>query len=289
MQSLELVRLSRLMQQTSGSESVVVGLIDGPVLTGHPDLEGTGIDTLSGAASCLRPNSVACLHGTFVAGILHARRGSTAPALCPGCRLLVRPIFVEDDRAGFPSCEPEDLALAMVDCIRAGARLLNLSVGLLQARPSAVRVLEAALNLAARQSVLVLAAAGNQGMVGASALARHPAVLPVAASTANGTIASLSNLGHSVGRRGLAAPGDSIESLAPDGGTRRFGGTSAATPFVTGTAALLWSLYPEASVARIRHSLVHAARAARTSIAPPLLDAQAAWDALKASRMGVLA
>lgn len=281
MQSLGMVRLNQLMQHTSGSQAIVIGLIDGPVQTGHPDLEGTSIHTLAGAPGCLRPTSVACLHGTFVAGILHARRGSAAPALCPGCRLLVRPIFAEGDGAGFPSCEPEDLALAMVDCIRAGARLLNLSVGLMHASPSAVRVLEAALDLAARQSVLVLAAAGNQGMVGASALARHPAVLPVAASTANGAIASLSNLGHSVGRRGLAAPGDSIESLAPDGGTRRFSGTSAATPFVTGTAALLWSLYPHASVARIRHSLLHATRAARSSIAPPLLDAQAAWDALK--------
>lgn len=281
MQVLGLVRLSHLMEQTSGSRAIVVGLIDGPVQTTHPDLDNTGVDTLAGPAACRRPTSVACLHGTFVAGILHARRGSAAPALCPGCRLLVRPIFAEGDGAGFPSCEPEDLAHAMVDCIRAGARLLNLSVGLLHASPSAVRVLAEALDLAARQSVLVLAASGNQGSVGASALARHPAVLPVAAATANGAIASLSNLGHSVGRRGLAAPGDSIESLAPDGATRRFGGTSAATPFVTGTAALLWSLYPSASAARIRHSLLHAARAARNSIAPPLLDAQASWDALK--------
>ncbi len=281
MQSLGMVRLNQLMQHTSGSPDIVIGLIDGPVQTSHPDLEGTSIHNLTKAAGCLRQASVACLHGTFVAGILHAKRGSAAPAVCPGCRLLVRPIFAEGEGGGFPSCEPDDLATAMVECIRAGARLLNLSVGLMHASPNGVRVLESALDLAARQSVLVVAAAGNQGMVGASALARHPAVLPVAASTATGAIASLSNLGHSVGRRGLAAPGDSIQSLAPDGGTRRFSGTSAATPFVTGAAALLWSLYPHASVARIRHSLLHAARANRSSIAPPLLDAQAAWDFLK--------
>lgn len=283
MQPLGLVRLGQLMQQTRGTSIVVVGLIDGPVQTSHPDLESQSIDTLSAAAGCQRTHSAACLHGTFVAGILHARRGGAAPALCPGCRLLVRPIFTEGDVAGFPSCEPEDLALAMVECIRAGARLLNLSVGLFHANPRAVRVLEEALDMAAREGVLVLAAAGNQGMVGASALARHPAVLPVAASTGHGAIASLSNLGHSVGRRGLAAPGEEVESLASGGGTRRFSGTSAATPFVTGTAALLWSLYPRASVAEIRHALLQAARTARSSIAPPLLDAQAAWDTLKAA------
>lgn len=283
MQSIGLVRLSQLMQHTNGSRAIVIGLIDGPVQTSHPDLESTSIQGLSMSASCAREASVACLHGTFVAGILAARRGSAAPALCPGCRLLVRPIFAEGDSAGFPSCEPEELATAMVECIREGARLLNLSVGLMNASPSGVRALEAALDLAARHSVLVLAAAGNQGMVGVSALARHPAVVPVAASTATGGIASLSNLGHSVGRRGLAAPGDSIESLAPAGGSRRFSGTSAATPFVTGTAALLWSLYPKLSAARIRHSLLHAAGAVRRSITPPLLDAQAAWDELKAA------
>jgi len=284
MQVLALVKLNRLMAQTSGSRSVVIGLIDGPVQTTHPDFDFTEVDTLTGSIGCQRPTSVACLHGTFVAGILHARRGSAAPALCPGCRLLVRPIFAEGDGAGFPSCEPEDLALAVVECVRAGARLLNLSVGLLHASPRAVKALEEALDLAAREGVLVLAASGNQGSVGTSALARHPAVLPVAAATSNGLIANLSNLGHSVGRKGLAAPGDSIESLAPNGLTRKFGGTSAATPFVTGTAALLWSLFPNASVARIRQSMLHAARRpTRASIVPPLLDAQAAWDYLRAA------
>lgn len=281
MQALDVARLHGLMHQSVGSPAIAVGLIDGPVRMSHPDLDTSHVVALAGSAACTRMDSAACLHGTFVAGVLHARRGSAAPALCPGCRLLVRPVFAEGTGAGLPSCEPEDLATAIAECIAAGARLLNLSVGLMHASPSAVRVLEQALGLAARQGVLVVAASGNQGSIGASALARHPAVLPVAASKADGSIAELSNLGHSVGRRGLAAPGHSIRSLAPDGALRCFDGTSAATPFVTGTAALLWSLYPNASVDRIRHALLRATRALRHSIAPPVLDAQAAWDAMK--------
>ena len=47
-------------------------------------------------------------HGTYVAGILAARRGSGAPAICPGCTLLVRPIFLEtaSDNAEMPSATP---------------------------------------------------------------------------------------------------------------------------------------------------------------------------------------
>lgn len=282
MLALDLARFHNLMRQTSGSPAIKIGLIDGPVRLTHPDLDTKQVVPLSGIAACQRANSAACLHGTFVAGILHARRGSAAPALCPGCQLLVRPIFAEGDGAGLPSCEPEELALAMVDCINAGARLLNLSVGLIHASPNAVQLLEQALDLAARQGVLVVVASGNQGSIGASALARHAAVLPVAAANADGTIANLSNLGHSLGRRGLAAPGDNIESLAPVGASRNFGGTSAAAPFVTGAAALLWSLYPNATMDRIRQALLHPTRSARSSIAPPLLDAEAALHAMKA-------
>ena len=55
-----------------------------------------------------------------------------------------------------------------------------------------------------------------------------------------------SNFGNSIGRRGLSAPGDGITSLRDaDGNAPTFGGTSAAAPFVTGTIALLKSVFPK--------------------------------------------
>ena len=38
MNPLDLVKLSQLMQLTSGKPEVVIGLIDGPVAVDHPDL-----------------------------------------------------------------------------------------------------------------------------------------------------------------------------------------------------------------------------------------------------------
>lgn len=278
------------MAATEGSPAIAVGLLDGPVLTSHEGMQPEQVRVLACPGAGNQPNNAACAHGTFIAGILHARRGGTAPGLCPGCELLVRPIFEPGDGNGagssdddiFPSCTPETLAQAITDCVRSGARLLNLSVGLTHCRPAGELVLNRALDFAASSGVLVVVAAGNQGSLGGSVLVRHDAVIPVGACDSDGRMSRFSNIGSSIGRHGLAAPGHDIESLAPGGGTRRYSGTSAAAPFVTGVAALLWSLYPAASAMRIKQALTLPSMQRRRSIVPPLLDAQASWQSLMA-------
>ena len=90
-----------------------------------------------------------------------------------------------------------------------------------------------------------------------------------------------SNLGSSIGRRGLGAPGDRITSLGAEGGTLTLGGTSAAAPFVTGTMALLWSEFPAATATEIRLAATQASALRRSSVVPPLLDAWAAYRAMR--------
>lgn len=94
---LDLVRLAPLMDRTSGRREISIGLIDGPVALNLPDFAGTNISRSSRQAkrNCNRADTEACSHGTFVTGVLAARRGSLAPAICPGCTLLLRPIFAE--------------------------------------------------------------------------------------------------------------------------------------------------------------------------------------------------
>jgi subtilisin family serine protease len=283
---LQLVKLNALMERTSGSPEVTIGLIDGPVLTRHPDLVSDRLRELpaTGSAACTLADSTACLHGTFVAGILSAKRNSAAPAICPNCTLLIRPVFAEaaSGRDYMPSATPQELAAAIVECIDAGARLINLSLALTQNSTRGEVVLQGALDHAVKRGVIVVAAAGNQGALGSSAITRHPWVIPVAACDLAGRPISGTNLGNSIGRRGLSAPGDRITSLGTDERPLTLGGTSVAAPFVTGAIALLWSEFPAASAAQIRLAIAKAGASRRAAVVPPLLDAMALLQALSA-------
>lgn len=305
MRPTELVKLTGLMQRTSGSPDIRIGLIDGPVATSHADLANGHLQEISGnnGASCTRTNSSACLHGTFIAGILAARRTSPAPAICPDCTLLIRPIFSESTagREHMPSATPQELAAAIFDCINAGARVINLSLALAQPSTREEKLLDEAFNQALSRGVLIAAAAGNQGMLGSSVITRHRWVIPVVACDLRGYPINESNLGSTIGTRGLSAPGDNITSLGAEGRTLTVGGTSVAVPFVTGAIALLWSQFPDATAAQIKlalmrqpqnfrqatmmgtgggHMQLHHPR--RGSVVPPLLDAESAWQILSA-------
>ena len=278
------------MERSSGKPEIKVGLIDGPVVIDHPELATESIQEVPGKLSgaCAQASSAACMHGTFVAGILCGKRNSSAPAICPNCTLLVRPIFSEtiSGNGQLPSATPEELAAAIIECIDAGAGILNLSAALAQPSAKGERQLEDALDYAARRRVIAVAAAGNQGTLGSSVITRHPWIIPVSACDLRGRPVSQSNLGSSIGRQGLSAPGEDITSLGADGKRLTFGGTSAATPFVTGTIALLWSEFRSATAAEVKFTVTHACAQRRNTVVPPLLDAWAAYRFMVADHSG---
>ena len=178
-----------------------------------------------------------------------------------------------------PSAAPTELASAILDVVRAGARVVNLSLALLQSSTRGEWELQQALDLTARKAVIVVAAAGNQGTVGGTTITRHPWVIPVVACDSQGRPMALSNLGSSIGRRGVGGPGERVTSLRASGGAMIMSGTSVAAPFVTGAVALLWSRFPDANAAEIKLA-VSGAWLRRDTIAPPLLNVQAAYEAL---------
>jgi len=287
MSSLDLVKLTALMELTSGRAKTRVGLIDGPVAISHPDLNAENVREIPGKlrGTCAQANSAACLHGTFVAGILCAKRDSIAPAICPNCTLLVRPIFAETATGNgqMPSATPEELATAIIDCVDAGARVINLSAALAHPSSKGERQLEEALDYASKRHVIVVVAAGNQGTIGSSAITRHPWVIPVVACDLQGRPISYSNLGSSIGRRGLSAPGEDISSLGADGKQLSLGGTSAAAPFVTGAIALLCSEFPSATVGQVKNAVTQCYALRRTALVPPVLNAWAAYQLMATS------
>ncbi len=284
---LDMVGLTPLMEVTSGSSEVAIGLIDGPVATNHPDLAAQAVTDIGPgrAAACSHGASIACAHGTYVAGILIARRSSHTPAICPDCVLLVRPIFLEattgrDD----PRAQPEDLAQAVRDCTGAGARVVNVSAALARPAIKEERALTQALEHAARRDVIVVVAVGNQATLASTAITRHPWVIPVVSYDDHARPQDHSTIGRSIGRSGLGAPGVEITSLGAHGRPVTASGTSAAAPFVTGAVALLCAEFPDASGREIKSALL-AVRAGRpATVVPPLMDAWRAYHVLRATR-----
>jgi subtilisin family serine protease len=179
-----------------------------------------------------------------------------------------------------PSATPKEVAAGILDCIDSGVRVINLSAALTQPSLKQEEELKLALDYAAQRRVIVVAAAGNQGTVGSTAITRHPWVIPVVACDLRGRPAAESNLGHPIGRQGLMAPGENITGLGPDGKLTSFRGTSAAAPFVTGTVALLWSEFLGATGADLKWALTQVHPARRTTVVPPLLDAWVIYQAM---------
>ena len=287
MDPLNVVRLAALMDRTLGRPEISVGLIDGPVLLNHPNLATHNIREIPGKipGTCAHAQSTACMHGTFVAGILCARRGTAAPAICPNCTFFVRPIFSEaSDSNGMPSATPEEMAEAIVDSVDAGARVLNLSAALAQPSAKGEKALQQALDYAAGRGVIPVAASGNQGMLATSVITRHPSVIPVAACDLQGRPLAETNLGSVIGRRGLLAPGRSITSLGTGDSPQTFDGSSAAAPFVTGAIALVWSEFPKATSSTIRWAVTQQPPLPRRAIVPPVLDGWAAYQTVSGSK-----
>lgn len=282
-QALDLIGLRRLMALTTGDSSVSIGLIDGPVDMRHTGISSCNIRAIGppcGVADQGEP-SEALLHGTYIAGILAGKREASCPSICPDCPLLVRSILPVHSTS-FASSPPEELAAAILDCIKSGARLINLSAAANPRLSSPSSCLDQALDYAAAKGVIVVAATGNDGLVGTSAITRHPWVIPVVAYSRQGLPLGFSNLGARIGRNGIGAPGQQIQSLRAGGKSMVLSGTSPAAAIVTGAIALLWSLYPRTSPTLLRRVLVSCTARNQRCVVPPILNLHAAQRALEA-------
>ena len=247
--------------------AVSVAIIDGPydavalsgILAKAPIQLGLG-------ACGDKPNS-ACDHGTFVIGLLGARRDALIPGLCPGCQLLHIPIFIDEHA---PWASVGELANAISIAVAAGARIINLSLAILGDNSRNHPELAAALNYAELKGAVVVVAAGNQGRLAMGQLLSHSVTVPVVAVDAGLGLLPNSNFGPVISRRGVAALGSNLPGYAPGGGTTAMSGTSVATAVASGTLAEVWSKVPSATAAEIRAAVLRLAP--RNETRPPVLD-----------------
>jgi subtilisin family serine protease len=278
------------MNASSGSQNITIGLVDGPVDFDHPAFQESTIRAVkeSQLAACKNAGSIACKHGTFVAGILCAKRGLPVPAICPGCTLLLRPIFMDETVGNnskditFPSSRPEELSEAIIEVVNSGAHIINLSLGLSTSSLIRYPILQEAYDYARKHGTIIVAATGNQGNIGSISLLDNEWIIPVAACNEYGQLDPISNFGPSIRYHGLMAPGMNITSTNSGGGCTKMSGTSFAAPFVTGSIALFWSIFPKTTPTElIRAIRLTASRQSHRSIIPPLLNVEATYHLLQ--------
>ena len=192
-------------------------------------------------------------HGTHVAGII-ASNGIGVKSVAPQAKIM--PVRVMSEQG---TGDMSDVACGIIYAANNGAQVINMSLGF---EPSAIATvpdenaaIRAAVEYAISKNVVVVAATGNDGTTGVSFLpADLPNVIGVGAvySSSGNSIASFSNRGNFVD---VVAPGVGIWSTCSanpiydvcttsDGDSRyeSLDGTSMATPFVSGLAALVLSM-----------------------------------------------
>jgi subtilisin family serine protease len=180
-------------------------------------------------------------HGTHIAGIIGAQsaNGMGISGICP--EVLIMPLKYYDSGSNGMN-NLTNTVKAIQYAVKLGANIINYSGG--GAEPAAAE--RAAIEEAERKGILFVAAAGNDGHDN-SASPYYPASYPldniigVASVNQKNQLLSSSNFGSPVH---IAAPGLGILSTIPGGKFGTMSGTSQATAFVTGAAALLASQNP---------------------------------------------
>ena len=285
---LQSIQVSQIWEEGVLGENITIAIIDSGVDVRHPQLEDnifintgeTGIDhrgldkTHNGIDDDnngyiddvhgydfinLSPYPIDNLgHGTHVAGIV-AAHGMREPesdsvyGVAPGATVL--PLkFIDDHNGGnvWAAIKAIDYAVQM------GAKIINASWGGSLCSKHLKERIVSLLN----QDILFISAAGNHSQ-NLDQVPLYPASydlptqITVGALKPLGGIASFSNYGDRSVH--IFAPGQSILSTVPvyfGSFTSCSNGTSMATPFVSGAAALLWSLHPQVSAIDIKKALL---------------------------------
>ena len=238
---------------TTGSRSVTVAVVDSGIDATHPDLApnvdaADGWNCLAGTGNTADDNG----HGTHVAGIIGAAGNNGTGVTGVNWRVNLLPVkFVGADGSGTTA----DAICSIQYAVNHGANVINASWG----DTDYSQALYDAIAQADQQGVLFVAAAGNDSANNDStphypASYNLPNIISVAATDSNDNLAWFSDYG--AGSVDIGAPGQSILSTWPGGGYKYEDGTSMATPFVAGAAALVKAADPNATAVGIKALLM---------------------------------
>jgi thermitase len=238
------------------SSGVPLAVVDTGVDASHPDLAGRVRTDLG--ASCLNLTPCAAgpatdddWHGTHVAGIAGAATNNGLGVAGVAFTSPIIPVKVLDSTG---SGNFSDVADGILWAAQHDARVINLSIG---GGGYSQTVCDAVSTAEHSYGALVVAAAGNESSSAPSAPAACPGAVGVAATDDLDSPASFSNFGSP--DVFLSAPGVDIDSTYPGGLYASADGTSMASPFVAGVAALRFGEYPWSTPRDVRRVLASTA------------------------------
>jgi len=205
------------------------------------------------------------MHGTHVAGIIAANRNNDIgmKGVADNVRIMsVRAVPDGDER-------DKDVANAIRYAVDNGARIINMSFGKQYSFDK--KVVDAAVKYAVKKGVLLVHAAGNDG-IDTDDVIFYPndryknkkkqakTWLEIGALSWQGgenSVAGFSNYGAD--NVDIFSPGVDLYSTVPDDEYEASSGTSMAAPAASGVAALLMSYYPQLTAKQVKEILVDSA------------------------------
>ncbi len=216
--------------ELSRGTGVTIAVVDTGVDYIHPDLAGRvdqGRDFVDGDDDPMDVQG----HGTHVAGIAAgaADDGFGVAGIAPGSRILAVRVLDAKGAGNY-----SQVASGIVYAAQKGAKVINLSLG----GPEQSELLRSAIDYAASRGAIVTCASGNENAAAIGFPAGYESCIAVGATDSNDARAPFSNHGAGLD---LVAPGAQIMSSTMGGLHESWDGTSMASPYVAGTAALLVS------------------------------------------------
>lgn len=239
-------------QKLAGKNKVRVGVIDTGIDANHPELENKVVANRNAMNPIKKglPES----HGTHVSGIIAAEKnnGIGGYGIAPNSQIVSIDVF-NRSRYGTDYV----IAEGILEAIRQNVDVINMSLGSWEPSP----IIRDAVKKAIDKGIVIVAAAGNDGMEKLEYPAAYDGVISVGATDKNNTITNYSTYSPSVD---VSAPGDNIYSsdysLEKGSSFVSMSGTSMATPMVTGAVSLLLSKYPKLTPYQVNYLLTHTAK-----------------------------
>ena len=269
--TVPLIRADAVHAYDSLGSGVTVAVLDGGLDSTHPDLAGriaaeacfcsnnccpNGSDRQFGPGAAAAAGT-ADTHAAHVAGIIVSRGVAAPRGVAPDAHIVAVKVL---DAELTGTLADWIAALEWIAANRPDVQAINMSLetaqlytGVCDGADAATTAFARVIDLLRAQGVLVFAAAGNAYQAAAlSAPACIAGAVAVGAATKADRVAAFSNSDTPLD---LWAPGVGIASVGSGSGSTWMSGTSAATPHVTATAALLLGRNPSVVAGPIEAAL----------------------------------